>query len=59
MKNKILEAIQSQTPLSYETVNRVYLITKSYDAIIDLCQISLKYNKDIIDLAYIFFAKED
>jgi len=50
-KNIILICIQKDLPLSYETVQKVYDITGSYDAIIELNDIALKYNKDIVRLA--------
>jgi len=51
-KDKILLAIQAQTPLSYEAIKAVYDITKSYDAILRLNHMALKYNLDIVEIAY-------
>ena len=50
-KDIILQAMQKKTPLTYETVEQVYKIIKSYDAVMELNQIALKYNKDIVALA--------
>jgi hypothetical protein len=54
-KNNILLAIQSNISLSYKQVNELYAITKSYDAIMDLYNISCCYNVDIFELAYFLY----
>ena len=58
-KDKILIVIQEQVPLSYMEIKDVYNITESYDAILELNTLSLKYNKPILELAYIFYGGKD
>ena len=50
----VLKAVQERTTFSYDTVKDVYETTGSYDATIALCELALKYNRDIIDLARLF-----
>jgi len=50
-KDVILQAVQSKTPLDYETVEKVYKITGSYDAVLYLSETALRFNKDIVELA--------
>ena len=39
MKNKILSAISAETNYSYDTIEKVYNETKSYDVTIELCNV--------------------
>ncbi len=55
--NPILLAIQKQTPQNYETIERVYDITKSYDLILPINDIASKYHLDINELALCFWKK--
>jgi hypothetical protein len=56
-KCNILLAVQEKTPLSYGQVKDIYNITKSYDAILELNDIALKYNKDIYEVAVFFYGQ--
>ena len=58
-KDKILLIIQEQLPLSYREIKDVYNITESYDAILELNTLALKYNKPILELAYFFYGGKD
>lgn len=50
-EDNILLAIQTRTPLSYEAVEKLYFITNSYDAILEINEISIRFNVDVIQLA--------
>lgn len=50
-RDPILNAIHETTPLAFETVLALYEITKSYDAILEIFNISAKYHVDILELA--------
>ena len=57
-KCNILLAVQKKTPLSYKQVSDIYDMAKSYDAILELNNIALKYNKDIYQVAEFFYGQE-
>ncbi len=54
-KDNILVCIQERTPLTYATVKQLYEITKSYDAILDINDMALKFNRDVIELAQFLY----
>lgn len=56
-KNNILLAIQEKTPLSYKQVNDLYKITKSYDDILKINDISIEFNIDIIEVANFLYRR--
>lgn len=58
IKDKILILIQKELPLSYETIKQVYKITNSYDIIITLSDMAVKFNKNIIELAWYLYKDE-
>lgn len=59
-KDNILICIQERTPLSYDVVRKIYDITKSYDMILELNDMSLKFNQDIVELAtYLYKNKNE
>jgi len=54
-KNTILISIQNKLPLSYRDIDELYEITKSYDAILEINDIALKYNKNHKEVALFLF----
>ncbi len=57
-KDNILRAIQIKTPLSYKQVEVLFSITKSYDAILEVNELALKYNRDVTDLALYLYNRQ-
>lgn len=50
-KDEILVNIKNRTILNYDMVKKVYDITKSYDEILKIYNLSTEYGIDIIELA--------
>lgn len=54
-RDSILIYISKRTPLTLDTVEVIYDITGSYDEILTLNDIAIKYNRDIIELAHYLY----
>jgi hypothetical protein len=57
-KAPILEAIARQTPFSFEKVNEVFEIIKSYDVTIIIISISITTSVDPVELSNIYLKRK-